>query len=282
MKTLRFLYQFLIGLVLAGITVSCDRRGNESAIPSIVKKSTKDITSFSFGERADAVTIDATNHIIYVKALWRPNGWQLKPTITHNGMGITPVPTTLDYSKPQKFIVTAEDGSSKEFSVIVSSAWANYVDVKTAQDATINTQDSGYHNVLEASEEEVAPGNKVLTIFQGGSNAQYANRNNFHFANTLKVPMVSNTYLRTHTFTTRRRYPNVFPEATGYLMVSRGSSNYWKLTPESGTIQITAYDQTYNMVSGNFKELKYVSSSSSSGYPHELSRGGFMNILIKQ
>lgn len=225
--------------------------------------------------------IDHTKGLIHVKALWRPQGWQLRPTISHSGLNITPTPNTQDYSKPQKFAITAEDGSSKEYTVIVSSAWANYVDVKTAQNATINTQDAGYHKVLEASEEQVAPGNKVLTVFQGGSNAQYSNPNNLHFANTLKVPMVSNTYLRTHAFTTRRRYPNAFPEATCYFMLSRGSSTYWKLTPESGTIQITAYDKTYNMVSGNFKEIKYANTFSNDNYPHELSRGEFMNILIK-
>ena len=64
-------------------------------------------------------------------------------------------------------------------------------------------------------------------------------------------------------------------------MTSKESSNYWKLSPESGSIQITAYDKAYNMVSGNFKELKYASTSSSSNYPHELSRGEFLNILIK-
>lgn len=281
MKKLRFLYQFWIGLVFIGMTVSCNRRGNESAIPPIVKKSTKEITRFSFGESADVVDIDHAKGLVQVRARWRPTGWQLQPTIAHSGLNIIPSPIAQDYSKPQKFNIIAEDGSSKEYTVIVSSAWANYVDVKSAQDATIYTHDGGYHNVLEAFEEQIATGNKALTIVQGGSNASYTNRNNFHFVNTLKVPMVSNTYLRTHTFTTRRRYPYLFPEATGYLMVSRGSSTYWKLTPESGTIQITAYDKTYNMVSGNFKELKYASTSSSSNYPHELSRGEFLNILIK-
>lgn len=281
MKKLGFLYQFWIGLVFIGMTVSCNRRGNESAIPPIVKKSTKEITRFSFGESADVVDIDHAKGLVQVRARWRPTGWQLQPTIAHSGLNIIPSPIAQDYSKPQKFNIIAEDGSSKEYTVIVSSAWANYVDVKSAQDATIYTHDGGYHNVLEAFEEQIATGNKALTIVQGGSNASYTNRNNFHFVNTLKVPMVSNTYLRTHTFTTRRRYPYLFPEATGYLMVSRGSSTYWKLTPESGTIQITAYDKTYNMVSGNFKELKYASTSSSSNYPHELSRGEFLNILIK-
>lgn len=56
-----------------------------------------------------------------------------------------------------------------------------------------------------------------------------------------------------------------------------------KLTPESSTIQITAYDKTYNMVSGNFKEIKYANTFtfSNDNYPHELSRVEFMNILIK-
>ncbi|AXE18665.1 hypothetical protein DR864_13335 [Runella rosea] len=280
MKTLHFICLFLIGPILFTIT-GCGEGSDELTVTPVVKKTTKEITAFSFGGNSDVVDIDHTKGLIHVKALWRPQGWQLRPTISHNGLNITPTPNTQDYSKPQKFNIIAEDGSSKEYTVIVSSAWANYVDVKSAQDATIYTHDGGYHNVLEAFEEQIATGNKALTIVQGGSNASYTNRNNFHFVNTLKVPMVSNTYLRTHTFTTRRRYPYLFPEATGYLMVSRGSSNYWKLTPESGMIQITAYDKTHNMVSGNFKELKYASTSSSSGYPHELSRGGFMNIVIK-
>lgn len=101
MKTLRFVYQFLIGLVLGAMTVGCGEGSDEPVVTPLPKKTTKEITGFSFSGNADVVNIDHTKGLIHVKALWRPKGWQLRPTVSHNGLNITPTPNTQDYSKPQ-------------------------------------------------------------------------------------------------------------------------------------------------------------------------------------
>jgi hypothetical protein len=89
---------------------------------------TKDITRFNFPGVANTETvIGAVPNAdgSYPVSVWVPSGTDLgnlAPDITHNGTGISPGPgIPQDFNGPQRYTVTAEDGSTKTYMVTVSS-----------------------------------------------------------------------------------------------------------------------------------------------------------------
>lgn len=111
-------------------TVSDDNGVSQSytVTVSIAKKRTKDITSFVFNGLSPAVNgdIDTDAQTVNVTVPYGTDVTNLLPTITHNGASISPDSgVAQDFTNPITYTVTAENGSTKDYTVTVVVAKNN-------------------------------------------------------------------------------------------------------------------------------------------------------------
>jgi hypothetical protein len=96
----------------------------------LTKASTKDITSFSFPDIPNSETViggEPNADGAYPLIVWVPaipagvNLNSLTPAITHTGISINPAGGAADFTTSQPYTVTAEDGSTKTYTVSVKA-----------------------------------------------------------------------------------------------------------------------------------------------------------------
>ncbi|WP_238177842.1 DUF5018 domain-containing protein [Paenibacillus contaminans] len=82
---------------------------------------TKEISGFSFANPAVTGTVNAASGTISVTVPYGTNVTSLTPTITHTGTSISPGNgVARNFSSPVNYTVTAEDGSTKSYTVTVT------------------------------------------------------------------------------------------------------------------------------------------------------------------
>jgi hypothetical protein len=280
-------YKIILSLIRSGIFLimlcmsACGDKDEPVSVEPEPKKTSKEITSFEFdGFTDEVVRIDQANGKIQIFAAWQSN-WSLQPSIRHSGVSVFPDPgEKQNFTNPVKYTITAEDGSKKDYLVVVSSAWLSVGDVTSAASVAILSGDSHFYKILHANE-SVRDGGKTIGLDIGQEDVRYPKRGSRYFGVSLIVPIVNNTFVTTHTFNTRRNYPYKFPQATSYLGTYTNTSGAGKFTPESGSITISGYDTTNKLVSGSFKNIKFLNNSFFEAYPHYLITGGFMNVPME-
>lgn len=116
----------------AVIFLSCTKSPSPDPVPSPVdppKSSDKTITIFNFkaADNTGALTTDITGTIgtdsIYLLLPYGTAVNNLKPAITIKGKSVSPASLLMqDFTNPVEYTVTAEDGSTKKYIVVVSVA----------------------------------------------------------------------------------------------------------------------------------------------------------------
>lgn len=120
----RILYISTLAILLPA--VSCKKRNpNSGGGGTVVPSTTKSITSFVFtaadnpGIPADITGVITTDSVI-IAVPYGTNITALKPVVQHTGILVTPASKTpQNFSSPVTYIVKAEDGSTKNYLVIV-------------------------------------------------------------------------------------------------------------------------------------------------------------------
>jgi hypothetical protein len=96
----------------------------------LTKASTKDITNFSFPAIPNSETViggEPNAGGVYPLIVWVPaipegvNLNSLTPAITHTGISINPAGDARDFTSPKDYTVTAEDGTTKTYTVSVKA-----------------------------------------------------------------------------------------------------------------------------------------------------------------
>jgi hypothetical protein len=152
----------------------------QSCKKEVILKTSKEITVVDFANVSNEVLkVDEAKGIVWVNVPWQ-NGWNLKAFISHTGVKIEPTDTQIrDYTRPVTFTVTAEDGSTKNYTLIVTSAKASINFSSTVS----RTQDQDFHKYLQAkttSETYVGAG-KTFLIISVGTVIEAGRNNNFGY-----------------------------------------------------------------------------------------------------
>ena len=111
-----------------------------------------DILTFVFAEQSGPATIDIDNHTVDIEVVYTTDLTSLSPTITlSEGATIDPLSgVARDFSSSVTYTVTAEDGTTQDWTVTVTEAPSNETDILTfvfAEQTGDATIDSDNHTV---------------------------------------------------------------------------------------------------------------------------------------
>lgn len=130
------------------------------AAPATPAGATKAITAFGFASPAATGTIDEAYRTIAVTVPYGTAVTALAPTIAHTGASVSPAALSAqDFSSPKIYTVTAEDGSTRSYTVTVTVAPAS---------AKAITGFSFVSPVVTGTIDEAA--HTVLLVVPGGTN----------------------------------------------------------------------------------------------------------------
>lgn len=252
MKTIRN-YRVLVLLLWVFMTFL------QSCKKEIPLKNTKAITAIDFGlVQGETLKIDEAKGIIYVNIPW-VGSWNLQAFITHTGTKIEPQDSQFrDYANPVEYKITAEDGSTKVYTIIVSSATAiiyfNYPTV-------YKLRDQDFYKYLVATTTNathIGAGKDFLVA--GIGTEPVADRKDY-FGFDIFVPssgLVNGQpyFLGTHNVSKYIGLPRAITTISKMTGVSILSSNKdYIIQCESGTIKIDNYDSKFKLVSGTCRDL---------------------------
>ena len=116
-KNIKSISQVIVTIILvilvAGLTPGVIR-------PVYAAPSDKSITAFNFASPAAIGTINESVHTITINVPFGTNVTALAPTITHNGLSISPASgVPQDFTNPVTYSVTAADFSMQNYTVSV-------------------------------------------------------------------------------------------------------------------------------------------------------------------
>jgi outer membrane protein assembly factor BamB len=116
----RLLLWFCTILLFIGSFTACEKAGLEASDKEIISFALKQANSAGFDTTGVSVSIGKDT--IHINLPPNINLTQLIPEVAITGVSITPASgTVVDFSQPVTFTITAEDGSTKSYVVIVSS-----------------------------------------------------------------------------------------------------------------------------------------------------------------
>lgn len=224
------------------------------------KKTSKSITALDFGlVTNELVKIDEEKGIIWVNIPWQ-NAWNLQAFITHTGVKIEPADSQFrDYKAPVNYTITAEDGSTKTYTVIVSSAKGQVI---FNSPSLFRNQDQDFYKYAFAVISNTAiftEGRDFLIVAIGG-NIVVGRKDNFAFdiyVPALKLNGQLNV-LGNFSAVSTSGSPKVIlhlNEITG-IPGLRSTTNY-SIGSLRGNIRIDTYDSRLKTVSGNCQGLEF-------------------------
>lgn len=274
MKALKNTSLLVASLFIGMLLTSCGDKDDSPEPVPVTKSSNKAILDVSFDQfTGEAIEIKEEKSRIIVYVPWQTS-WNLKPTIRHNGISISPEASAVqDFSKPVDYTITAEDGSTKTYTLVVASAKAGLADVESQYVYGISFSDNAYYKLLSAKEGKANDGLLKLEISLGVTvDSRYPNRNTRYFSNTLVLVKIFNSFLYTYDW---QEYNGA---AEALLVIHKSASasdSYWR--PKSGSVKITSYDVEKKVVSGEFTNIKYMRGSE---FPYYLVSGSFLNVPL--
>ena len=235
------------------------QNGNKRVYKTILKwlSNTKDITSFIL-KKADNPTLatDINGSIsgdsILVNLPVGVSTSSLVPTITHNGISLSPIShQATDFTIPPTYTVTAEDGTIHNYKVYMGSNQAIYVNGDDGFLYSINAVNGSVHWKFNTGTVNAVPTYYNGTVFIAGAN------------NIIYAVNASNGTLKWSSTPPRGNYSLTIPAASGgkvyfagagYLNYSNSIYAYYAgfvyaLDAETGTqlwLSTLTVDSTYN------------------------------------
>ena len=137
-----------------------------NSLPVSENLSTKEITSFRFNGLNPPVvgTIDQNAQTIELTVPYGTNVTNLVPTIAHIGASVNPPSgTASNFSSPQNYTVTAQNGSTKTYTVTVTVELNNSKDITSFKFSGINPEVTGTINENTQTIDLVVPDGTDLT-----------------------------------------------------------------------------------------------------------------------
>lgn len=201
---------------------SCTKSPSPDPVPPVdpPKSSVKTITIFNFKstDNAGVLTADITGTIsadsIYLQLPYGTSATNLKPAITIKGKSVSPASLEAqNFTNPVEYTVTAEDGSTKKYVVVVTESMTD-ITVDNKWQCDINgvlysgTMDTSFINIINS---QGTPFYDSLVYFTGTSTDK---KSNIAFWINVK----------------RNLYPNgVFSSSAwmSSLSIDMGTDDYW-------------------------------------------------------
>ena len=253
MKTIQK-FRVLIVLLAMMLLQSCDWFKSE---PS-PKKSTKAITAIDLSNAEnEIVKIDEAKGLIWVKIPWTPN-LTMRSVISHTGLKIEPYDLNYqDFTNPVNFTITAEDGSTKVYTVIVSSTKGQVI---FNYPSLYRNHDKDFYKYLFAKVGS-ENGSEMLAVVIGGGQGYAERKDNFGFQLMVRSTgivneqpnFVGNFSAAGNTGSSRvllnLNQMKQIPGLNSNTTYTRGSIR--------GDIVITSYDSRLRLVSGYCRNLEF-------------------------
>jgi hypothetical protein len=275
MRLFKYLHRVAACLFAGMLLGACGDKNDSPEPEAVVKSADKEILEVSFDQfTGEVYEINKKESRVTVYVPWQ-NSWNLKPIIRHNGASISPESSVAqNFSKPVDYTITAEDGSTKTYTLIVASAKAGLVDVESQYVYGASFSDNFYYKLLKARDVATSQQERKLEISLGVTDAsRYPNRDTRYFSNILLVTKAFDSYLHTYSWETQTNVTEAL------LILSKSASttdSYWR--PRSGSIKITSYNEAKKLVSGEFTNIKYMRGAA---FPYYLTSGNFMNVPVE-